>query len=40
MTIEEAKRIAREHNEHINNFNTISKWFKDMSDALNGTIEQ
>lgn len=40
MTIQDAKRIAREHNEHIDNLNAMSEWFKDMNNALNGTIEQ
>ena len=40
MTIQDAKRIAREHKQHIDNFNAINEWFKGMTEELNKAIEQ
>ena len=34
MTIEEAKAIAREHNEHIKNLEAVNEWFKAITEAL------
>lgn len=39
MTIENAKQIVKEHNEHIQTMNDTSEWFGTMVNALNGKEE-
>ena len=40
MRKEEIRTIIEEHNTHIDNFNTISEWFKGMAEELNKAVEQ
>ena len=35
MTIENAKQIVKEHNEHIQTINDMSDWFATMVNTLN-----
>ena len=35
MTIENAKQIIKEHNEHIQTMNDITEWFGAMTSILN-----